>query len=280
MAKDRNTQADKGITKVTPPSWLSYADEDTSLATLQPHVIVPRCKVIQAMSEDGLKKQFGEGTCVIRPGDSVLAALGETFFFCPLFFFVEFCKWSDRRDTTNPMIIARTFDPTSDIARRAQSSELRLEIYPEDAKVKAAAQRQFRYVEHLNFVGVVYGEHDLAGTEVTVSFARGEHGQGRNFITAITLRRQEVQTQDGATARIPVPLWAQVWGMTPALRDRKDQKWYGLDFHPGVPPTISSERVDAHRTRYLELKDAYDQRRLTVDGDDRTEETTSTDGQF
>jgi len=287
MAKtDRNNPAKKGIVKVAgSANWLaSVAQEDSSLAGLQAHVIVPRMKLIQQMTDEVLKKQFGEGTCIVRPGDTVLAPPGETFFFVPLFFFVEYCKWADRKDTSNPMIIARSFDPSSDIAKRSQNSELRFEIYAEDLKVKPEKQRRYRYVEHYNFVGVVFGEHDLAGTEVTLSFSRGEHGQGKNFITACTMRRQEVETESGSTARVPVPLWAQVWALSPSLRERNDQKWYGLDFLPGEPAIIPEELVEKHQTRHLELKEAYDQRRLVVDGDDRPEEDDSSsvdsDGKF
>lgn len=269
MAKmDRNNPAKKGIVKV-PGSmgWLANVETDDSLASLQTHVIVPRIKIIQQMSDSGLKEQFGEGTCIVRPGDTVLSHSGESFMFVPLFFFVEYCKWSDRKDTSNPMIVARSFDPSSDIAKRSQSSELRFELYEEDIKVKPEKQRRYRYVQHYNFVGVVFGEHNLAGTEVTLSFSRGEHGQGKNFITACTMRRQELDIEEGKTVRVPVPLWAQVWALTPSLRNRNEQKWFGLDFLPGEPSIIPEELVEKHQTRHLELREAFDQRRLIVDGD-------------
>lgn len=275
MAKDRNLQKQKGIVKVSgSTSWLQhYQEEDRSLDALQAHVVVPRLKLIQGLTEKGLKDEFGEGSCIIRPGDALIVSKDESFMFVPLFFFVEYCKWADRKDKTNPMIMARSFDPTSDIAKRSQSMDLRFEIYQEDASVKPDKQRRFRYVEHYNFVGRIYGEHDLSGTEVTLSFSKGEHGQGKSFITACSLRKVEVEGEDGRAVRVRCPLWSQVWALTPALRERAENQWYGLDFTAGEPTVIREEDGDAFRQRALELQEAYDQRRLLIDGDDRDEET-------
>lgn len=267
------TRTDREITKVSGVSanfLVQYTKEDSSLDLLRDHVILPRIKVIQGMTKQELKDIFGEGSAIIRPGDALVAKKGEAFSFVPQFFFPEFCKWADRRDDEGQMILDRSLDPMSEIAKRARNAELRSEVYPEDANKPADKQKRFRYVEHLNFPGVIYGKSDLAGTAVVLSFSKGEFATGSNFIQAIRLRRETIEV-DGQPVSMKVPLWAQVWSFTPALRQKGEKKWWGLSFVPAETSVISPSEAPGFQASFEELKELHRMKKLGTDYEDPDE---------
>lgn len=263
MAK--RTDESKSIARVNgvDASFLAkYAQEDRSTAGMERYVIVPRAKVIQSLTDTSLREKFPEGTVILRPGDALISQKDDQFFFVPEFFFTEYCKWADRRDKQSNSIVERTFDPTHALAKKAMSND-RLEMYEGNEKKKPQDQMFFRYVEHLNFVGRVYGEHELSGQRVTVSFSRGEFTTGRNFISAIKLRKMEVEG-----TRVSVPLWSQVWGFKPSYREKGDNKWWGIDFFAPEECLIKPEEAEDFRNGHLELALAHENKLIRVDGDD------------
>lgn len=268
MAKaNRTSEQSKGIQQVGTAQGASflqqYVEEDKSLAGLGEHMVVPRLKIIQGQSDPEMKKRFGEGSVIVRPGDA-LVAKDNKFLFVPQLFFVEYCLWSDRRDTQAPSILQRSYDPASDIAKRAADKDRRFEVY-EGHEGKPERERWMRrYVQHFCFPGVIYGDHSLAGTPVVLSFERGEFGQGRSFIGACNMRRED----DGNGGKIKVPLWAQVWALNSALRSNDQGNWYGFDYEgAGV---ISPDEAPAFKQAHLELSEQHAANRLRVDhGDDQ-----------
>lgn len=266
MAK-RTERSIKKVEGVDASFLVPHVEEDNSLDLMTEHVVLPRVKIIQGMTDQTLKEQFGEGSIILRPGDALVAGKGETFDFVPLFFYAEYCKWSDRRDDENPTIMERSFDKTSDIAKRALDPSRRMEVYEEDKSKPADKQKRFRWVEHYNFPGVIYGDHPLAGTQVTLSFSKGEHSVGSNLIQAIRMRREEI---DGE--RRKVPLWAQVWNFRPSFRDRGDNKWWGLDYQPGEVPLIQPEEAEDMRKAYEDFSQLHEAKKLAVDYDDENKD--------
>lgn len=220
------------ITKVGPeqPSWLNdYKDKDRSLEAVLEYKILPRIKVIQSLTDQDMKDRHGgEGAVVLMPLDMLVTKPGKIFQFVPIFAWTEFCHWADRNDKTQPAVIAKTFDKTSEIARRASDAATREQIYP--GQETAQRPMKYRWVQHLNFAGWIYGEHPLAGTECVLHYERGEFTQGQNFISQAALRR--------------APLWAQVWSFSSSLRDRRGNKWWGLDHHIPDVPFIQEDEAD------------------------------------
>lgn len=262
MPENRNETA---INKVpTNPDYLAqYIEQDDSLEMLKEHRTVPRFKIVQATTEQELQGSFGVGSCVVRPGDALVAKFNaepKTFDFVPLFFVCEYAKWRDLKGT-GPMILERSADPGSDLARRAKSAELRKEAYPNQNHIADEKDKMYySYVEHLRFIGVIYGDHPLAGTPVTLSFERGEWRQGKNFISAITMRREEVNGESK-----PVPLWAQVWRFK-IIHHAPDQKrkWYGFAFEPADPSLINQEDAPAMQALHKEFKELAQKQLLVV----------------
>jgi hypothetical protein len=246
------------------PNYLQkYVAEDISLDSLKEHRIVPRLKIIQAPSSNELKKAFGEGSVIVRPGDVLVCKFQEepeSFDFVPLFFFVEYVKWADMKDNSTTVILDRSHDPTSNIALKAKNPASRMEPYPGHENKPEPEKMYHRYVEHLRFIGIIYGNHPLVGVPVTLSFERGEYGQGKNFISAATLRRQII---DGISR--PVPLWAQVWKIRSAFRSPdQSRKWYGFNFEAADPSIVQSTEAETMLTLHKEFKDLFEQQRLMV----------------
>jgi len=261
-----------------PGFLVDFIREDTSLANLDQYVIIPVVKMVQGSAGLELKKKFGEGTAILRPGDIVLAKYEDdngqaTFDFVPHFFFTEFTKDSALGDSENPWILQRSFDQTSEIAKKARDADQRKELYPGHEDRKPEDKKYFRYVEHLCFAGVIYGEHQLEGTQVVLSFEKGEFWQGRNFISAIKMRKSKVEEQ-----RITLPLWSQVWTFSVGFRDKgANKKWYGMDFEIADEPLIKEDEADAMFAAHTELKEVFTKDLLQVDHGERDEEVPSED---
>jgi hypothetical protein len=269
MAKRTET----AIKKVS-PGFLADYQEDKSLETLRQHVEVPRLKLIQGTTEISLRETFGEGAGVIRPGDVLVCRKDDAFSFVPLFFFVEWCKWADMKDSSPRCIIDRTFNADSELAVKAKDFKARFELYEGHEGLDAKQQMQYRYVEHLRFISVIHGDHELAGAPLTISFERGEYRQGKAFINAIAMRREHVGGEPKS-----VPLWAQVWTLQPGYRDPEPQrKWWGWDYKAAEPAIIEEEEAPAFRQQHEQFKEAFEANLLRVkEVDTLEEERTATD---
>lgn len=271
MSEDqKQSRTDTAITKVNVnPDYLAkYAEQDNSLDVLKECRTLPRFKIIQATSDGELIKNFGVGTAIIRPGDAMICKHGEnpdSFDFVPLFFFREWAKWRDLKGT-GPMVLDRSFNPTSLLAQNSANSDLRKELYAGQESLDDKSKMYYAYVEHLRFIGVIYGEHPLVGIPVTLSFERGEWGQGKNFISAVSLRRQIINDNS-----IDVPLWAQVWKLS-TIHHAPDatRKWYGFKFEATEPSIIQEDEAEAMHALHLEFKDLFEKERLLVIDDEIT----------
>ncbi len=281
LARSRRTDTD--IDKVpTNPNFLdAYTEEDTSLDELKEHRTVPRFKVIQPTTEEELKNTFGEGSAIVRPGDTLICKYGgntnmqalESFDFVPLFFFVEWNKWRDLK-ATGDMVLDKSFDPSSDVAVRSKNKDTRKELYPGNENIELEKDKcYYQYVEHLRFIGTIYGDHPLAGTPVTLSFERGEWGQGKNFISAVSLRRrQTTDAETGEKVAKPIPLWSQVWRMKTVYHNPDAlRKWYGFSFEAAIPNSIIKEsEAAAMFGLHKEFKELFEASRLSVQDDEQT----------
>jgi len=270
MAKSR-TDDNTDITRVEGAGFLDqYVEEDHSLDGMDEYVLLPKLKIIHGSSDHALKKQFGEGSAIIRPGDALVVKQeeGQDFLFVPQYFYVEWCKWSERDDNDTPNIMESSFDPRSPTARKAKDKDLRFELYEGHEDRPAKEQWNYRYVEHLRFPGVIYdSEHPLDGTTVVLSFEKGEHYQGQNFISAIKMRKR--RTEEGLLVQIP--LWAQVWQLNTAHRERGAKNWHGFDFQPAAQSVIDVIDVPAMKAEHERFKELHEANRLGVQDEDQDE---------
>lgn len=270
-SKRTDTEIEKVV--VNPDYLAQYVDEDTSLDSLKEHRTVPRFKIIQPTTEEELKNSFGTGSAIVRPGDALVCKHGgneniqahDTFDFVPLYFFVEWATWRDLKGT-GPMVLDKSFDPTSEVAIKSKDADTRKELYPNHEALQDNEKMYYQHVEHLRFLGVIYGDHPLAGTPVTLSFERGEWGQGKNFISAVSLRRHKVNDESK-----PIPLWAQVWRMKTVYHNPDAlRKWFGFSFEAAPQSIILPEEANAMRALHVEFKELFKQSRLSVQDDEQT----------
>ena len=92
----------------------------------------PYLKIIQKQSSDELVDEFGKGSAILAPDRIlILTADSDPVRIVPVFFFVEYLKMAPivLKDV-EPMIVERSFDPTSEVARRATDRRLWTEKHP------------------------------------------------------------------------------------------------------------------------------------------------------
>lgn len=282
MSKSRT---ETSISKVN-PSFLVEHQEDTSMAGMEEYRILARAKIIQGMTKKELRDRFPEGNAIIRPGDGVMCIPTKTgeqagpenhFLFVPLLFFAEFAKWGDLRDTDGPMIVERSFDPASFLKDLADDPEKRFELYPgEEGREKP---KKYRYVHHLRFAGVIYGDHPLSGSPVVISFERGEYFNGTNFISAVRMRKRRVEIDGQEPQMLKVPLWAQVWRFSVGWRPRQESGgWWGFNYAAPDPEEsdsiISADESEEMSKLHSEFAQLHEKNRLRVKDDDRGDEET------
>ena len=277
MANDRVN--DKGITKVPGAAGTNflaqYSAQDTSLDSMASLVMLPRLKIIQGQTAADLKKQFGEGSVIIRPGDALCWQEGDNpFLFVPLFFHREWIKWADNKDKDRLIVDGPVYKEDHPLAIKSKDKNTRSELYEGHAGKPDREKMYYSYVEHLCWTGVIYGDHPLAGQEVVLGMERGEFYNGREFINAISMRRQNIDVSDPndpnktISQRIKVPLWAQVWALQPAVREGELGNWYGLDFQPADNPVIDSSDAEAFSSRHAELARLFQEGKIRVQQDD------------
>lgn len=282
MAKKDRTDESTDIQRVAgidPETLLKLSVEDTSFDDMKEYRVIPRLKVIQEMTEKILKKRFGEGALIIRPGDALVAKNEDntvvegplSFDFVPLYFFVEFLKVSDLRDTESPTVVERSFDRGGELAKKAKNPSMRIEIYPGQESKDDDKKFRYRYVEALRFPGIIYGDHEMSDTAVVLSFERGEHNTGQNFCTAVKMRKQVVKTSEG-DKRVGIPLYLQVWKIAVGFREFGTRHWYGLDPTPADNPCVAPEHIEMCMKEHQDLRELFDANRIRVDGDDRETE--------
>lgn len=252
MTPSKRTES--SVVSVGAPGFLAqYAkkQDDAMVREMQEERVVPRLKIVQAMSKDELKGEFGEGSVIVYPGGGMVAERDAPFDFVALFFFKEFTKQGDINDPQTPFIVERSFDKNGDLAARSRDANTRFEPYGNDFK--------YRYVEHFCFPGVIYGDHPLAGQAAVLSFEKGALFQGKNFCSSWALRKIDGE---------PAPIWSCVWTMTSTKKERNNRSWFGIDFKPAKSPYIEEAQAETFHQMHEEFSRLHRSQLVSVDRTD------------
>ena len=96
-------------------------DERMGTQLVQQKIKPPFLKIVQKQSGDELHAEFGIGSAILVPDRTlVLAPDAEAVRIVPLFFFIEYLKFSPLAlKGVEPMIAERSLDPASHVAKRA-----------------------------------------------------------------------------------------------------------------------------------------------------------------
>jgi hypothetical protein len=260
----------KGIQKVDPDNSLALPDylaEEEVIGTedLGKHIIPPRVKIVQKQASKELLEQYSPGDVILVPVGTVLAEperdtkgrikdmSAATFRFTPVFFFVEYCTWSDiKLKGQEPAILYRTFDPQDPVAVKARNAKLRVESHPQHPGMKVA------HAEHLNFV-IALHDHELCDQPMVLSFLRGSHSFGSTLASRIKARR--------------APIMSCVFDATLTERRNNQGEWFVLDCDNPKEgsPYVMEEQFKALKEIHGEYKSHYDEATLRVEYDEQVE---------
>lgn len=226
------------------PDFMREA-ESHGLDLLKKYIVPPRLKIVQKQAGEPFSTNFNTGDCVLVPQLTLISPVvmndkgkpspnGTPFHIVPIFFYPEWCLWNPiEMKGTQHAIRARSQDPRSDLALKAQRQDTWFEQFAENPPGKPS-----RYVEHLNFIVTLVGDHPLEGTPFVISFAKGEHRSGSNFAAIIQMRK--------------APMWGcQFAAKTTHRPNNPKGDWYGLD--------ITNPDPESGVTPFLTSKELYDQ---------------------
>ena len=266
----KRADAPKEVTLVgqDAPSWLlDAAKDDQSLVGTAKLKLLARMKRVQDQGKKGkeLCARHGVGSLLIMPDEICLAKSTEVVQFVPLYFFEEFTSQGNIKDKGGKFIREQTFDMKSDLAAAAQDPERRTFQY----QGGDGSNYEGRNVHHLCFFSVIYGNHPARGSIFVLSFEKGEFTAGQKFISQLHARRA------GAS---PMPLWSQVWGLTPIHRSREFE-WEGADTVPveGLMH-IAEDEVASFKLMHETAKADHAAKAFRVQRDDEGEDGADTSG--
>lgn len=244
--------------------------KSTGLEEMKQFIRPPRLKVVQKSSDDRYLDVFNPGDVIIVPQMMLLSPMGDDkegapFHIVPIFTFAEWCTWTPLALRGQvPGVIYRTQDVNDPIVVKAQNPKTRFETINYDGQ-----DIECRHVEHINFLFVLVGEHELAGTPMAMSFSRGEHGSGASALSLLSLRQ------------------APIYGcnIECTCRYRKNDKgtWYGLDLSnpsedSGVEPFVQDKaNFESLEKAHTEMKKAHANAIIDIEHDDPDAEEPTTD---
>lgn len=241
------------------PDWMRQ-EQALGIEDLSQYIVPPRMKVVQKTSLPPFDELFAPGeVCVVpqmvRVAGMQEAKVGQPFYFVPLLFFPEWLLTNPiELKGSVPFIRARTADPNSPMCAKSRNPALWSERCPENPEY------DMRYVECLNFVILLHGDHELAGVPVCMSFAKAEHRSGSNFAALIKMRR--------------APIYGcQFMGVVGSRQNAKGA-WFGIDIvnpdgESGVTPFVQEQdRFGRYKEMHLELKKAHEESKIRVDYED------------
>jgi hypothetical protein len=212
------------------PDFIEAEDRGAGTEGLGKIIRPPRVKIMQSNRGSNFK-QFKEGSVILSPAGVELAEVGQPFWFVPLLYYPEYLTTNPwKLKATLPMVRARSLDPESEIAQKSRDKDRRkADPCPEDSKEFLTHQEVF------TFICLIMGQ---APIPTVLSFARAEHGKGRNLAQLIMMRN-------------PAPLYACVFeGVVPETQRKNDQgQWYGLD--------VTNPQSDGAPSQWIENAEEY-----------------------
>lgn len=246
------------------PSWLvEAARDDTSKEALKEHLILPQLRIVPSQPGERMKQykeQYGEGALVVTPGGTALAPHDTWVKVVPVFMFTEYRKWSDREDTDSGAVLERTFDPTSDVAKRAKQESLRSEPYGDMHRMVKGQVKpfMFQYIEHICFTIMPYDAGPLRGMPMVLEFQRGSHWKGEEFASSALMRHEN---------GLSLPLWTQVWEIQTRTVTKKGYTWWMIEYRncENGQLRIGDDEADTFRSTHVLNKESYESKNLVVD---------------
>lgn len=245
------------------PSYLANMTKvDESLAHASQHRVVPRIACIQGLTPKEKRGGNPIGAAVLSPGMALFLNENESCLFTPLYLFTEFIQYRDRNDKTGPMVVQKSFEETSLVARKSRDPEARKEGYgPPDSKGNPSLH--YEYVETRQFI-VAIRSGRMKGEVCALSFQKGELFNGDALCSLLVQRKVEI---DGKMRHVPA--WMQVYEMKCTThKNRKGNEWFGFDINnpsEGNNPFIEEEECPLYEKQYDDLHEKFKVGLLSAD---------------
>lgn len=278
---------------VTSPNVPDFMREETDfgLDGANQYISPPRMKVVQKQSGAPLSEMFDTGDVILMPNMLLVSKVkkndnnkpageGHGFGLTPLFFFPEWLLINPMElKGSLPFIEQRSLDPNSPMVPRCRNKDLWLDPILDQTTgkqmVKEGKPMFRRYVEALNFLVMIVGDHPASGVPVLLSFSKGEHKSGGNLLTLLKLRKAPI-------------FGCQFFAQTRHRPNNPKGDWYGIDvMNPpgdsGISPFVQDgEDYDAYKKMHKEFREHHSKNLIRVDYDDSevTVDATVTPSEF
>ena len=176
-------------------STLFTGADDDFVCMRKKDMILPRANIMQALSPDVVDGRFPAGTIVDSSTKAIIMqAKTDGLKIVPLMFWLEWIEWNRIRNVDKKeRIVARSTDPQSDLAKRAD----KWEVYVNDQGREVCT-----VTEYYNFTGILIdpkrGTYDDA---YLIGFARSSHKIGKMWLNRMYKSRVNIE---GAYVRPPM----------------------------------------------------------------------------
>jgi hypothetical protein len=262
------------LATVTPevPDYLKKRDAGTEVRGLElvtgEMEAMPNLKIIQGMSAEELKDQFGEGGVILTPLGIPIAAKGDPFFFVPIFFYPSWEKWSDVNDNDLPMVLDQSLSKSSTLANMARNPKTREQPYEPGSRLMYSYMEVLNFFVYIQTAGAI--EAGGPGHYAIMRLSGGEHYTGRRINSLARSRARQYRAD----------LWNNRFEADVTLRQPGgNRKWYGPNPRdPGNPALwfVSSEQAAEFEKMNADFQAQYEQGLLVVAAD--PDQGTSVDG--
>jgi len=229
------------------PSYLVEVTESSGLEEVKKNLVPSTIRIIQKMSSDALKAKFNEGEAVLLPEGVALASKDVKVEIVPVFLYVEYVAWNPRATRgTEPAIRAKTFDETSDLAKKCMNPDTYKEDHP---NFPGDAKKQISNNKMLNFMVVILRE-DVPPMPALLSFSSTGMADGQAWCNLISARTHT--DKDGKPVQSPI--FSGRYTMT--IKDKQNQEgsWFGLAIDNAEEKYVSAEEFKLFKQLHEDLK--------------------------
>jgi hypothetical protein len=204
----------------TPPTpgalstMLAGADDDF-ISMRKKDFILPRANILQALSPDVVEGKFSAGTVMDSSTKSeIIKPRTAGKFIVPFMMWMEWIEWNRVRNVDKDQrIIARSVDPTSELAKRAD----KWEVYVNDQGREVCT-----VTEYYNFVCAIIDPARNNYEDVYLTgFARSSHRVGKQWLNRMFKTKIEVEGN-----WIKAPMFAMRWAYQTELIKKDGFSFY------------------------------------------------------
>lgn len=223
------------------PSFLGEVVDRTGTEGLGRIVRPSFLKIVQKQSADELLAKYPIGSIILTP-DMIPVTDGgveSAARIIPIMFYTEYCKWAPMAlKGIEPMIVARSFDPNSEVGVKSASPATWTEKHP-NPQYANDPKFNYRYCEHLNYI-VKLVDDDLMQTDpVLLSFVKTNYSVGQRLAKLALARKAQ--------------LFAGVYEIGTRTRENASNSWKVFTIENcSVTPWVASEEMFA-RLKELHL---------------------------